>query len=293
MLTKAQTEGMTTLERLQAEVRDSLTSECCNQIRGFYDFTGYWTSRDEAIGKSKRCGRRGLDADRKQYLAELFGYMGLITTQDIAQWTRDEGKEHMRRFPYAGVGRYPEHYKMARRQAGATIGTTSVQKSYSILRRTRWHIGAVLNQLTREEVENHVAEVTDHELSSTFWKDGGANYSNAIFRLEICKGWLKGTGHEQVVINKLAEVADAWLEHQGIGESESTSSYADIVSAFRETIDEYESQIAEHREVIRRLEDAADECRKQTKGVDEEVKGMSLSRIVKLRNYVNEGRNGE
>lgn len=287
-LTSEEKANMTTLEILKHEVTAYLTDEHNNQIQGFYEWSGYWDTKEKATTPSCISGN-GL-SQRLEHLPELFDYMSSITPEQIRDMTRAEGKEGMRRWPYAGVGRYPDHFKRHRKMAAATINSEAVRNNYAILRRVRWHVGAYLNKLTRAEVQEHVDEVTAHELNSDFWHDTGSRYSNAMFRLKIAKSWLADTDHEDVINRKLGEVASLWLAYHKIDLAKvNASKYNQAVKELRDAEASLKEIKAEHKQVVTEIDAAIHDLRTQVKELDRDVSGMSLTQIMELEGFISEG----
>lgn len=276
-LTEADKANMTTLDILKHETIEYLTNEHNNQIHGFYEFSGYWSRKDEAM--------RQLSAERKQYLAELFDYMTSITIENIVAWTREDGKGYQSL--YAGTGRYSESYKYQKRQAQATKHTDFIKSNYGILRRVRWHVGAVLNRLTLNEVKSHVDEVAKSEIENKFWNDKGSRFSNAIFRLEICKTWLAGTNHEAIIDNKLAEVSQQYLAFKEIDiTSISALPYVKTMEELRQVATDLTAEQAEHKRVICEADKVKNELHKQMDEANVDVGGMRLTEALKLKEYI-------
>lgn len=283
--TQAEEAEMTTLEKLKVETTDYLTDEHNNQVKGFYEWNGYWRTKEEATKQTCSSGN-GL-RERLEHLPELFDYMSSITPAMIAEWTKQEGLEGLRRWPYAGRGRYSKDYKYHLSQAGATTKSEAVTKNYAILRRVRWHVGAYLNRLTEAEVKQHVKEIADDELNSTFWNDKGSRYSNAIFRLEICKSWLAGTDHEQKVDVMLGIVSMSWLKSKNIDVTEiNNSDYGKAMQELKDADASMTQVKAEHKLVINELEAAIADLRAKVKQHDRDISGMSLTNILKLKGYI-------
>ena len=283
------TTGMTTIERLKAETRDYLDSEHNNQIRGFYHFDGYWTKKAKAM--------EDLDADRREHLEELYAYMCGITIDDLETWTRESGMQQLKYWKYAGVGRVSDGRKQALRHAAARASGSIVQNNWKILQRVRWHVGATLRRniagkvytaLADTEVMQHVEDVASSELNSTFWSDEGSRFSNAIFRLEICKSWLAGTEHERIINERLAGVSRAWLLFKDvpIGTGIIEDNYTETIRRANEQIEEHEQAIKSSQTSIDSHKEHISDLRRTKRDANRDLDGMSLSLAMKLKGFV-------
>lgn len=283
------TTGMTTLERLEAETRDYLDSEHNNQIKGFYDFDGYWRKKAEAMEK--------LDADRREHLEELYTYMSSITVDDLVTWTQENGRQQLKYWPYAGVGRVSDGRQYGIRHAGATASGTIVQNNWKILQRVRWHVGATLRRniagrvytaLADTEVMQHVEDVASSELNSTFWSDEGSRFSNAIFRLEICQSWLAGTEHERIINERLAGVSRAWLLFKDVPLDTGIleDNYAETMKRANEQILDHEKAIETNRVSTDSHKEHISDLRRTKRDANRDLGGMSLSLAMKLKRFI-------
>lgn len=271
-----------TLDRLKAETLDYLTGESNNQVRGFYEFSGYWERKDRAMSQ--------LDNARKEHLAELFDFMSSITIEQLAEATRTQGREWLRKYGthWSRGGRISDSEHYAMRQSGASTHSKSVINNYEILRRARWHIGAVLNRLTESEVRDHIEAVATSELQSTTWPQESSRFSNAIFRLEIALSWLAGTDHENIARTKLAEVAAAWLKSKNIDIASITGTeYEKAMTELRARIVRNDGVIAGHKEAIKDTEEDSHKARAEMREQDKDISGMRLTELLKLRDYIN------
>lgn len=263
-----------------AQIMEYLTHENNNQIRGFYHFDGYWTRKNKAM--------ESLSPDLIPHLDEVFDLMSSITIADIVEKARTEGREWMRKYANYGPGRRSESQKMMSRVAAAHTTTSFILKNWEILQRVRFHIGAFLNKLTREEVVDHITKIADSELNSTFWKDQESRFSNTVFRLEIAKSWLEDTDHEDVVDDKLRHVALQWLSFHNLlnnldddpvykAAMQRANNLTDQIFHDKGVINSLEGRLSGAKKV---LSDHEAELREIGKGTK---KGMNYAQIAKLQ----------
>jgi len=188
------------LEKLKHETFEYLTHEHNNQIKGFYDFDGYWKNKDEAL--------KTLTDDRKKYLKELYFYMGTIELDNIKKEFKKEMKKHREYLSCHDnrSSRYREYISTLSKS------TKICQENLDILMRVKFFVGCCVGYYNKEEVLKMIKNTKNDELNSTFYKDEDSRKSNAIFRLKILKTYLIDSPFVDLVNKELKEIAQKRLE---------------------------------------------------------------------------------
>ncbi len=170
--------------KAREEILDYLTSPSNNQVKGFYDFDGYWQNKDEAM--------KELTPERKANLTEYWAIMMSITPEELTKLTHDKWIEWAGKYT-PGNGR-SSRYREAIHNAAKSKEIAT--KNMEILQRTRFHVGCCVGYFNKEEVSKMVQNVIDGETgekAKAFWKDEDARLSNCIFRLKILRTYLEAS----------------------------------------------------------------------------------------------------
>jgi len=191
---------MKELSELKNETFEYLTHKYNNQIKGFYEFDGYWQTKDEAL--------KNLNEDRKTYLKELYFYMKSITLEDIKQAIikdRQEYREKYLQWKDNRSSRYREN------QNDISNALNIARTNYNILKRVAFFVGCCVNYFNEEEIKQMIHNTKQDELTSTFYTNPEARLSNAIFRLKILKSYLIDTPFVKWVNQELKDLANKTL----------------------------------------------------------------------------------
>lgn len=203
MTTQLTTTETTTLVSLKNDVFSYLTDLHNNQIKGFYDWDGYWKKKDELE----------LNANQKEYLPQLHEYMNSITINDIVKATNESGREWLKKYGNYGRGRKYSSQLYSLKQSAASINSSFVKNNFEILTRCRLFVGFYLGIYNENEVLELIEMTKKHELESTFYSHRKSQISNAIFRMEILYSFLKDSPYNEICLNELKGLANMQLDY--------------------------------------------------------------------------------
>ncbi len=250
-----------TLSELQKETFEYLTHQSNNQIRGFYEFDGYWKKKEEAL--------KELSPSRKENLKELHAYMNSITIEQVVKATQESGREWLHKYgKHGGRGRTSDAEIYARKEAYCHAKSPFIIKNMEILNRVKLHVGFCLGIFPKETL-THINEVANSELKSTFYTHPKSQLSNAIFRLEILKSYLVGGKYEKAVNVKLKEVSGEmkiYLEKEvGILDLDG---YKKEIAPVNDLVSDIKQGIVSAKNDIKALEEKLTALRTQRKEID-------------------------
>ena len=251
----------TILETLKSDVFSYLTHLHNNQIKGFYEWTGYWKKKQELE----------LSPLQSQYLKELHDYMKSITIQDIVKAAKTEGREWLHKYGNYGRGRRSESQKYASKQAYAHPNSTFINDNYKILERVRKFVGFYLGIFDETEVSELIKETKEHELNSAFYTHPKSQISNAIFRLEILYSFLKDSPFDALCLTELKELAKMQVEYLRVNENKTLDlpAFTNDIAPINEEISQVKAAINDTQEEKKELESKLSELRVKAKEVKE------------------------
>jgi len=190
----------------RSEILEYLKTDGCNQVRGFYDFSGYWQNKDEAVAS--------LSEERKQNLKSIWGEMISITEKEIEEEIISYSNDWLKK--YGNVGRSNNEKQMKQNILNAS---SLAKENFKILSRTRFFVGCSIGYFNEEEVKEMIKNVKEDELNSTFWKNReDTRLSNCIFRLNILKSYLEKSPYEKDIKAEIKEISVKRLELNGVKE---------------------------------------------------------------------------
>lgn len=255
------TQTNNTLDTLKNEVFSYLTHLHNNQIRGFYDWTGYWKRKQELEIKPPQ----------SEYLNELHDYMKSITIEDIVKAANIEGREWLHKYGNYGRGRRSDSQKYASKQAYAHPKSSFINDNFEILQRVRKFVGFYLGIFDEQEVKELIKETKESELNSTFYTHPKSQISNAIFRLEILYSFLKDSPFDALCLAELKELAKMQVEYLKVNENKTLDlpGFTKDITPINEEIDQVKTAITQTQEEEKELKNKLSELRTKAKEVKE------------------------
>lgn len=260
------------LTTLKNDVFRYLTHLHNNQIKGFYDWTGYWKKKNELEIKRPQ----------SEYLPELHEYMKSITIQEIVKAANEEGREWLHKYGNFGRGRRSESQKYASKQAYAHPHSTFINDNFKILQRVRKFVGFYLGIFDETEVRELIKETKEHELNSTFYTHPKSQISNAIFRLEILYSFLKDSPFDAICLAELKELAKMQVEYLKVNENKTLNlpAFTNDIAPINEEITQVKAAINHTQEEKKELENKLSELRVKAKEVKEKYNVGDFSQAL-------------
>lgn len=264
----------TKLEQVKREIFDYLTHPHNNQIRGFYDFNGYWANKDKAM--------QGLTSDKVQILPQIHDYMKSITIEQIVEAAHEEGRNWLHKYGKS-IGRPSDSQKYAMKQVYCSINTDFIKTNFEILQRVSLHVGFCIGRFPAETLQK-IEDVANHELNSTFYTHTKSRLSNAIFRLEILKSYLIGGKYESAINNKLKQVANdfkTYLESE-VGAIQ-LDEFRKELAPLNDAQSKAAAQLIRNKQTEKQIKEKQEEIRKAKRAVNEKYNVSEYSQIL---NYI-------
>jgi len=192
-------------QQIKDDIEEYLKHSNNNQIKGFYNFSGYWSrdKKDKALAS--------LSARNKENLKEIYGYMMSITEKDIEEMIISYYTDWLNKYGNVGRSNNEKEAKKLIEYPGDTA-----KLNFNILKRVRFFVGCSIGYYNKDEVLSWIKEIKGEEVNDTFWKDKDTRLSNCIFSLSILKSYLEGSPYEAFVNEELKNLAKVRLELNGV-----------------------------------------------------------------------------
>lgn len=267
-----------TKEEIYENIIDYISSPYSNQITGFYELTGYWD------GKSKILSNIPLQNLKNLYnvICESFN-----TVEDVKDKCRTAVNEKLKPYAMPKPGRKSDWEKELR---NIRTGITShSKKCFDFIQRHRFLAGLCVGEnLNRTELEQYVNKIEDDELQSNVYDRIETQLSNAEFRVEIFYSFVKGTSYEDIALNKLKEIARRRLELHQIDLKRVEKEFKKL-DVMHKIVDKFVEECHKAEEIAKKLRkrlcDAQEVYRKEA---NISINGLSISEILKLKEYIHE-----
>lgn len=250
-----------------------------NHVRGFSELTGYWKSKHEVLEETS--------------LEDLRIFYNIIsdkfsTVEQVKEVLRSQVNEKLKQFAKVKRGR-KSSYELTLRKLRRTVDFESKSK-HKFLQRMKLLAGSCIGaKLDEVEIGNLIHEVIDSEINSKVYGDNTMSVlSNIQFRLGKLYSFMKNTEYGKIVTPHLKENAQKRLSFHRIDLDKAEDKIEKLSEMYAKVL-EFKKEFEEIDKLHNKLKERLDTAMKvYYNESSEEMNGLSISEITKLKEYLND-----